>query len=490
MSVEFLVANISLGLEYIHSKGIIHRDIKPENIICDDKGYFHINGFTYAKRIDNKVLVGKDNIGTSNYSAPEAILKEVSSYEADFFSLGVIIYELLFYKLPYNINNVFNIKEEFHFNRITLYPDDIPKGFHKHQLSDFINRLLCIDRYKRLGYEGVQEIISHPWLKDFNWNGLKHQKIISDFMPKPGDFCVRKIQKVQLIKKKRKILEKNLLDDSLFQKQFDKYNYNKRSIKEDKLKRLLTMRDLVSLTDRFILTKRFRSSKNIKKLSQDKNNSITSQSINKTNTNTFYNKNGVIPLLNINNIHPSQNNEYINISVTTRNYSKDKKQIKILSSLSSSSNRSNKKQQINNYKHSIASNNGKSSIAEGQNDKKVNIMSLRKCSSTLQCKIRKNVSSAFNKNVYEYKKENKVLPWVISTSTKRNSPENKCSFGNNIHYNPSEKNLLKEHRWNISKIKLINTNNVCNINNISNNENNTNSKKYKKLNIKLKLIKK
>jgi serine/threonine protein kinase len=53
--IRFITGCIILGLEYIHSKGIIHRDIKPENIICDDKGFYRISDFSISTSADKEI---------------------------------------------------------------------------------------------------------------------------------------------------------------------------------------------------------------------------------------------------------------------------------------------------------------------------------------------------------------------------------------------------------------------------------------------------
>ena len=74
--LKFLLSNLILGIEYIHSQNIIHRDLKPENILFDNKGYAYISDFNIScKRED--INTNNDISGTPVYMAPEAInLKE------------------------------------------------------------------------------------------------------------------------------------------------------------------------------------------------------------------------------------------------------------------------------------------------------------------------------------------------------------------------------------------------------------------------------
>ena len=92
---RFYVAEILVALRYLHSKKIIYRDLKPENVMIDETGHVKLVDFGFAKRVDNKKL--KTLCGTPEYMAPEILLKPCQgyTYSADFWSLGVLVFELL-----------------------------------------------------------------------------------------------------------------------------------------------------------------------------------------------------------------------------------------------------------------------------------------------------------------------------------------------------------------------------------------------------------
>lgn len=88
------------ALGYAHSLGIIHRDIKPENIVLDDKGYPRITDLGIARyfRAENSA----DTSGTPGYMAPEVICRQNHTFAVDYFALGVIAYEFMVGRRPYN----------------------------------------------------------------------------------------------------------------------------------------------------------------------------------------------------------------------------------------------------------------------------------------------------------------------------------------------------------------------------------------------------
>ena len=102
-TIEFIIACIVLGLEYIHSKSIIHRDIKPENLILDDKGYVRITDFGISKFFSTKN--SHETSGTPRYMSPEVMRGQNHTAAVDFFALGVIGYEFMLGRVS---NNSFN----------------------------------------------------------------------------------------------------------------------------------------------------------------------------------------------------------------------------------------------------------------------------------------------------------------------------------------------------------------------------------------------
>jgi serine/threonine protein kinase len=91
-SSRFYAACVMLGLDALHCKGYVYRDLKPENLLIDVKGYVKIADFGFAKRVTGKTFT---LCGTPDYMAPEIITRKGHNKAADFWALGVLVYEML-----------------------------------------------------------------------------------------------------------------------------------------------------------------------------------------------------------------------------------------------------------------------------------------------------------------------------------------------------------------------------------------------------------
>jgi serine/threonine kinase 32 len=93
------VATIALSLGYLHRKRIAHRDIKPENILLDKKGYCHLSDFNIATQFTPNQPLMWSMAGTMAYMAPEMLARKGYSTSVDWWSLGIVTYELAFGKV-------------------------------------------------------------------------------------------------------------------------------------------------------------------------------------------------------------------------------------------------------------------------------------------------------------------------------------------------------------------------------------------------------
>lgn len=177
---KFMAACVILGLEYVHSQGFLHRDIKPENLVFDERGYLHITDFGISRKWcpDN----AEDTSGTPVYMSPEVIFHMPHSFETDYYALGVICYESIMGKRPYKGTSRKEIREQLLTRQIKLNSADIsPEGI------DFVNKLLQRKAKKRLGFEGIAELMLHPWFRGFDWKALAAKTMHPPFQPNMCD---------------------------------------------------------------------------------------------------------------------------------------------------------------------------------------------------------------------------------------------------------------------------------------------------------------
>ena len=95
---RFYIACLVTILEYLHTRNIIYRDLKPENVMIDNEGYPKLIDFGTARILKNRTYT---LVGTPHYMAPEVIMGKGYSLYVDWWSLGVMLYEFLYNRLPY-----------------------------------------------------------------------------------------------------------------------------------------------------------------------------------------------------------------------------------------------------------------------------------------------------------------------------------------------------------------------------------------------------
>ena len=219
---KFIIACVILGLEYLHSNKIIHRDLKPENILFDKKGYVHLADFGIAKKLgDEPEERIEDSSGSPGYMSPETIFNQKHSYASDFFSLGVICYEMMMKKRPYNGKNRQEIKENMANNFIQIKTNEIPKGWSS-EFVDFTNKLLEKSEENRLGYKGINDLKCHPWLKLLNWKNIYLMKEKAPFIPPKKVVCSEEDNNNNNENKKNDLKIQN---SELYKKAFEHFEY-------------------------------------------------------------------------------------------------------------------------------------------------------------------------------------------------------------------------------------------------------------------------
>ena len=175
--------DILKSLAYLHDNNIIHRDIKPSNIIINQKlKKLYITDFDISKFIDNtdKSLITTTQtgffIGTPAFAAPEQIENREISDKIDVYSSGIIIYEMLTGKLPFDYKNMKDI-----YSRLNKSYEVEFKGiFEIEELGKLINRMLSLKAQDRPSAKEALEALNNLYtdtnLQDININEYKDIK--------------------------------------------------------------------------------------------------------------------------------------------------------------------------------------------------------------------------------------------------------------------------------------------------------------------------
>lgn len=125
--VKFIIACIIVGLEYLHINLILHRDIKPENLVMDEKGYVRITdmGIARAWNAENS----QETSGTPGYMAPEVMCRQSHGVAVDYFAVGVILYEFMMSKRPYQGKTRKDIRDSIFSKQVKIKKNQIPDGW-------------------------------------------------------------------------------------------------------------------------------------------------------------------------------------------------------------------------------------------------------------------------------------------------------------------------------------------------------------------------
>ena len=185
--VRMYAAQLIEGIGYLHENGVLHRDLKPENVLIDVDGSLKITDFGFAKVGMDEGDQTQSFCGTPYYIAPEMIMREPYSKSVDWWSLGVMIYEMTFGMPPFFNENV-NLTYNSIVNDSPLFPNETDLQFYPgvdENIIDLINQLLEKNPENRLGSGpgDYHDVESHPFFNGFDFEALRRGELENEWKP-------------------------------------------------------------------------------------------------------------------------------------------------------------------------------------------------------------------------------------------------------------------------------------------------------------------
>ncbi|XP_037535176.1 protein kinase C delta type-like [Nematolebias whitei] len=172
----FYAAEIVLGLQFLHSKCIVYRDLKLDNIMLDKDGHVKIADFGMCRERISAENRASTFCGTPDYIAPEILLGLKYTFSVDWWSFGVLVYEMLIGQSPFQGDD-----EDQLFDSIRTETPHYPRWLTKESKS-LLEQLFVRDPSKRLGVVG--DIRLHSFFKVINWPALAKRQVEPPFKPK------------------------------------------------------------------------------------------------------------------------------------------------------------------------------------------------------------------------------------------------------------------------------------------------------------------
>ncbi len=178
---RFFAGCVVLAIGHLHRHNIIFRDLKPENLLLSDTGYLKLIDMGFAKRL-GKGEKTYTLCGTPYYLAPEMILHRGHGFALDWWTVGVLTYEMIEGEPPFTGNSEMEV-----YGKVTrLYYSCSPSRFPEQSIN-FITNLLKKEPEARLGNlrNGVNDVMAHEWFHGFSWDDLLEGRQAAKYIPPP-----------------------------------------------------------------------------------------------------------------------------------------------------------------------------------------------------------------------------------------------------------------------------------------------------------------
>jgi len=179
-AAKYYSAAVTFAFEHLHERKIIYRDLKLENLLLNHKGHLKLADFDLSK----VVTTGKTftTCGTPDYFAPEMVQGSGHTRAVDWWTLGVLIFELMSGSCPFEDDSELQIFDNVMQGIKTVEFPPTCRG----SASEIIKALLDANPIKRLPMRlnGVQQLKAHKWYGGFDWTKMEALKLCPPFVPR------------------------------------------------------------------------------------------------------------------------------------------------------------------------------------------------------------------------------------------------------------------------------------------------------------------
>merc|ERR1711998_76320 len=184
---KFYGAQTGAAFEHIHTKNIVHRDLKPENILLAADGYSKLTDFGFAKVVEPGSRT-YTLCGTPEYIAPEVLLNKGHGKPVDWWTLGILTYEMIAGIDPFNDDDPMAIYQKILKGKIKF-----PRDFDKDAKS-LVKHLSVADVTKRYGClkNGSNDIKNHRWFKPIDWYKISRRRCLPNLFRKSESQATRR----------------------------------------------------------------------------------------------------------------------------------------------------------------------------------------------------------------------------------------------------------------------------------------------------------
>jgi CRP-like cAMP-binding protein len=176
---RFYCASVALAFEHMHDRRIIYRDLKPENLMLDHHGFLKVTDFGLSKFV---IGMSYTTCGTPDYFAPELITSAGHTTSLDWWTLGILMFELMTGSAPFESDHPSQT-----YTRILKGIDKVrfPSAV-QGACADLVKALCRAHPAERLPMRpgGVPNVKNHKWYQSFNWEALRTLSMTPPFKPK------------------------------------------------------------------------------------------------------------------------------------------------------------------------------------------------------------------------------------------------------------------------------------------------------------------